>query len=247
MQDEIARHNYGWSTREYDFFNYLKLSSIRYFKAYSFFIENEKNQSLCDVGGFFGVFPITMKTLGYTVTMTESLKFYSAAFDQLFNHISGTGVEIINYDPFDNNPLPLIKFDFLTLMAILEHYPHSPKTFMCNVISMIQPNGYIYIESPNFAVWGNRKALLKGRSPLPSIEAKFKSEIPFIGHHHEYTMNHLKTLACLSKLKVIRETHFNYSGYNLLQKIKHPCRTLLQLYFPQTREVIGILTQKEDI
>jgi len=148
MQAEVGKHNIGWAP-PCDFLNYLKLSDRRYYYAYCDIDDNDK--SICDVGGFWGVFPLTLKELGFEVTMTEALKYYSKSFDAIFKYIADKGVSIIDIDPFEQNFDATKKYDFVTIMAVLEHYPHSLKFFLNNINSIINSKGKIYIEVPNIA------------------------------------------------------------------------------------------------
>ncbi|OAD23431.1 hypothetical protein THIOM_000739, partial [Candidatus Thiomargarita nelsonii] len=63
MQAEIAKHCYDWG--RFDFNNYLRRSSIRFYKAYQSFATNRDDISICDVGGFWGIFPLMLKRLGF--------------------------------------------------------------------------------------------------------------------------------------------------------------------------------------
>ena len=82
MQVEIAAHNYGWNPGLLDVKIYLQASSVRFYKAYQSFVGRGDVQTVCDVGGFWGVFSITLKELGYDVSMTESLQYYSDSFSE---------------------------------------------------------------------------------------------------------------------------------------------------------------------
>jgi len=203
MQKEIATHCYGWNPDLFDFKTYLHASSIRFYRAYGSFAEDDNIKSVCDVGGFWGVFLITLKKIGYNVTMTEALQYYSGAFSDLFKFIADRGVNIVNYDPFESGAALTTRFDIITVMAVLEHYPHSPKLFMENIISMMQSNGKLYIEVPNIAQYTKRIPFMLGKTPLIPVQDIFKSKVPFIGHHHEYTIAELRALADLSGLVII--------------------------------------------
>jgi len=209
MQQEIALHNYGWRPGLFDFKEYLRTSSIRFYHAYRSFDKNNEVRTVCDVGGFWGVFPLTLKRLGYDVTMTESLNYYSNSFNDLFSFIKSEDVRIIDWDPFEPKAKKLNLFDAVTVMAVLEHYPHSLKSFMKNITSLINADGSLYIDVPNIAYWPRRIKLLYGRTPLTPLEVIYNSEMPFIGHHHEFTMAELLSLASLSGLDVRAKSFFN--------------------------------------
>lgn len=205
-------------------------------------------KTVCDIGGFGGVFPIVMKKLGFDMVMTEALKYYSAAFTPLFDAVRNAGVTIIDYDPFEDRPGFPDRFDAVTCMAVLEHYPHSPHFFMSNLESLVKPSGAIYLEVPNIAYWPKRAVMLLGKSPLPDISEIYSSAVPFIGHHHEYTMVELKKLASLSALEVKAEYAFNYSkpfprtpANHVKLWLTEPIRTVGCYVLPNAMEIISVL------
>ncbi len=243
MQAEIARHCIAWSPGRTDFLNYLQASSIRFYHAYIALFDSG-GRTVCDIGGFWGVWPMTAKKLGFEVAMTESLRFYGQSFAPLFDQIASSGVEIFDYDPFAvGSELPS-RFDLVTVMAVLEHYPHSLKTFIANVKSLTAPNGRIYIEAPNIAFWPKRLGLLFGRTPLAPLADIYGSEAPFIGHHHEFTIEELRDLERLGGLRIIAEKFYNYSladANKFKLYLRHPAMSLALVISPTCRECISIL------
>ncbi len=241
MQQELARHNVGWATGATDFGEYLRRSEPRFFRAYQVLAARPGAASLCDIGGFWGVFPMTLKELGVQeVTMTEALGYYSSAFDGLFEAIRARGVRIVDFDPFDAaSPTPG-QYDVITVMAVLEHYPHSLASFMGQMLRMLKPAGRLYIEVPNIAYWPKRLQLLRGRSPLVSVEAIYRSAVPFIGHHHEYTLPELRGLAQLAGLRVIAVDAFNCSvDWSFRYALSNPLFAFMSWFKKDSREVIS--------
>ena len=247
MQTELARHCFAWRPETFDFRNYLQLSSIRFYKAYQSLAQTSDARRLCDVGGFWGVFPMTLKALGFDVTMTESLQYYGSGFTSLFETIRSSGVTLYDFDPFNPHANLEDKFDMVTVMAVLEHYPHSLKSFMENVIGLLEPDGRIYIEVPNLAYWPKRIGLLRGQTPQAQISDIFHSEVPFIGHHHEFTISELRQLAELSGLRIISEEAYNYSDADRpswKRWLRSPIQSLAFSFSPHSRECLSILCER---
>lgn len=242
MQEEISRHNAGWRTGRIDFGGYLRSSELRYWYAFDMVSRSCLIDTWCDIGGFFGAYPLTLRRLGVTVAMTEALKYYSDSFSPLFAYLREEGIEILDHDPFETVALSGRRFDVVSAMAVLEHYPHSPKRFLDSMRSAVAPSGCLYIEVPNIAFWPRRLALLKGRSPLPPVEDKYQSEVPFTGHHHEYTMRELHQLAALSDLRVVEREYFNYSfvGPWFKRFVSDPFLTLMSCN-PSMRECLAVV------
>lgn len=247
MQTELARHCHAWRPGAFDFRNYLRLSSIRFYKAYRALSQRGDGQRVCDVGGFWGVFPMTLKSLGFDVTMTESLQYYGDGFTSLFEQIRYHGVALYDFDPFSSEAKLGETFDVVTVMAVLEHYPHSLKSFMNNVINLLEPDGKVYLEVPNLAYWPKRIGLLRGQTPQAQVTDIFHSEVPFIGHHHEFTISELRNLALLSGLRILSEDSYNYSdadrpGWKVW--LRRPIQSLAFSFFPHSRECLSMLCER---
>jgi 2-polyprenyl-3-methyl-5-hydroxy-6-metoxy-1,4-benzoquinol methylase len=245
MQDEVARHCYSWRRGATDFQEYLLASEPRYAIAYQSIHQAGGFGSLCDVGGFFGAFALTLARIGHAVAMTEALEYYSHSFTPLFQFLGDNGVRIIDYDPFGSSAALQEEFDAVTVMAVLEHYPHSLQGFMRNVLQTLKPGGRIYIEVPNIAYWPKRQAMLAGRSPLAPVGDVYRSSVPFIGHHHEFTRGELEDLAMLSDLKVLKVNQYNYSFHGPLinRLVSDPLLFVMSL-IPSMRECVAILASR---
>jgi 2-polyprenyl-3-methyl-5-hydroxy-6-metoxy-1,4-benzoquinol methylase len=211
MQTELARHCYPWRPGQFDFQSYLRASAVRFYRAYCTLTDIGEAHRVCDIGGFWGVWPMTLRALGYEVAMTEAVKYYGDSFKALFASIAASGVRIFDYDPFEPETVLTERFDFVTVMAVLEHYPHSLKDFMANVVTLVEPQGRLYLEVPNVAYLPKRIGLLLGRTPQTPVGDIYKSEVPFLGHHHEFTISELRDLAHLSGLSILAEASYNYS------------------------------------
>jgi len=124
----------GWSPERFDFGEYLRKSLRRYQVAIAALDRPGGLGRICDVGGFFGAFPLAMARLGHDVSMTEALRYYSKAFHPLFDYLRDEGIKIIDWDPFE------LAFgtDYGRFnMAVLEHYPHPPELLLRNLRSIL--------------------------------------------------------------------------------------------------------------
>lgn len=253
MQECIAVHNRGWAADAYDFANYLRGSDIRYWSAFKALATRSSADlgSICDVGGFWGVWPITLARLGIDVTMTESLQYYDDAFSSLFQYIGSQGVHVVDFDPFADaaavSNTGLGPFDAVSMIAVLEHYPHSLRTPLDRVRSLLKPGGAFFIEVPNIAYWPRRVALLQGESPLVPASTIYQSDSPFTGHHHEFTVSELTEVLRLAGFADLEIETLNYSPdpLTLRRLAQRPLHETLQWtafrYFPDTRELIHVL------
>jgi len=247
MQSEIARHCRGWAPGLFDFEQYLTASAKRYYLAWESLAADGASR-VCDVGGFWGAFPVTLSRLGFSAAMTETLGYYGDSFSPLFAYIREQGVEILDYDPFADEGKSTPDFDAVTLMAVIEHYPHSLARLMENVIALLRDGALLYIEVPNIAYWPKRLALLRGRSPLVPAQDIFHSDVPFIGHHHEFTMDELKDLVSETGLLLERDVYYSYSLDSSPNRpiLRRALQSLLERLLPDTAECLAVCARRRE-
>jgi hypothetical protein len=134
-------------------------------------------------------------------------------------------------------------------MAVLEHYPHSLKTFMENVRTMLGMNGKLYLEVPNIAYWPKRIELLRGRTPQAQLSDIFQSDTPFIGHHHEFTIAELRDLVRLSRMSIVSEDFYNYTlngSPGFRKRVRYPLMFLMFSLLKDSRECMAVLCKVDD-
>lgn len=248
MQAQIALHNVGWCEGRTDFGAYLYYSELRYWIAFDMMQRSGVFTSWCDVGGLLGAYPLALRRLGIDVAMTECIGFYGNSYSGLFDYLQREGIEIININPFEPGQTLDRTFDVVSVMAVLEHFPHSPKGFLEFVRTLTpNPGSRVYLEVPNITYWPRRWALLKGETPLVKIGDIYKSAVPFIGHHHEYSWEELNQLAGLAGFEVINSARYNYSfvGPWIKRFISDPLLTLASIN-PSMRECLSVMLKKSD-
>lgn len=247
VQDLMARHQCAWGAGRFDFGEYLQRSEIRFAEAIKLMnIRTDAAHELIDVGGFWGAFPLSLVRCGCHASMTEAMQYYDSSFSPLFDWLQSEGVDIIDFDPFatpesdDWRAPPVKKYRVATVMAVLEHYPHSLKTFFHNLRDLIRSgDGHACIEVPNIAYWSHRIDLLMGRSPLPSAVDIHDSATPFLGHHHEYTATEFASLLDHVDFTLDAMRTFNYSSaLSWKSWILSPIRTAVLSLVPSARETM---------
>jgi len=103
---------------------------------------NPSGKSLLDIGSGYGVFLQEAKNHIQEITGIEpskSLYNYSASYVK--EHMMN-----IDFQTFLKKNRA--KFDFITLIHVIEHLP-DPKKILRQIISLLKPNGVLYIETPN--------------------------------------------------------------------------------------------------
>lgn len=241
LQREMAVHNAGLRPENFDLHNYFQRSISRFYNAYKG-IASRQVASVCDIGCLGGVFPLTLKRIGFDVAVTEALKFYSSIFLKFLELHDSQGVTIVDYNPFGDE-VPPHQYDAVFCLAVLEHYPHSIKGFARNLNALVRDGGCAYIEVPLITYLFKRIDLLKGISPLATIDLISESETPFTGHHHEYSMAELNFVAKMANLKVAKEFWYSYSAD--VSGIKKLLFDLITRYIPTAHEMGAVLCIKQ--
>ncbi len=215
FKEKISKHDISYI--DYDLENYLKKSWYRAWQVYKLLPDISANKiRILDVGGFLGNFAVCFHRLGYEVVIVDVYESYDDSFGTLKEFLISERIEVLDQD-FTHSSQEKINqtFDVVICLAVLEHLADSPKVLMDNLKHFLTDSGYLILEVPNLLYWPKRINMLIGRSILPSIEVIYKSSIPFMGHHHEYTTGEIVELARLAGLKVSHLVHYNYSIDNL--------------------------------
>ncbi len=88
---------------------------------------------------------------------------------------------------FDLKGFEPIAFDAVLCMGVIEHVPHTPRLLLAAIDRVLRPGGLLVLDTPNLAYEYQRHKLLNGQSVFAPIETQFETDVPFEGHHREYT------------------------------------------------------------
>lgn len=229
----FAKHNLGWRKDRFDAEGYLRMSSDRYWRAYRL-IASSGARSVLDVGGFLAAFPLALARLGFDVAIAEHYEYYGTAFDRIVTHARENGVRVIDMDftaTVADRTAVFERFDALTCMAVAEHLAHSPRILMDNIRAALKPGGTLAFEVPNLAFWPKRYAFfVRGESVLAPMSDVYHSEVPFTGHHREYTIADARYVVGEANLEVVREETFNYGfdTHRIWNRLKYAPAFLLK-------------------
>ena len=95
-------------------------------------------------------------------------------------------------------------------MAVIEHIPHTPKYFLEKLRSKLKNGGVLIIDTPNLTRLENRINLNNDISTFQNINSQFNTDIPWEGHHREFTMNELIYILKELKFSNIYNKRFDY-------------------------------------
>jgi SAM-dependent methyltransferase len=105
-------------------------------------------------------------------------------------------------------------FDCTIAMAVIEHVPHTPRHFLEMMRDKTVPGGIIALDTPNVTRFWNRRKLSQDESTFQDLSLQYECEIPYEGHHREYTSQEMHWL--LSRIGC-EEVSIDLFDYNMLQ------------------------------
>jgi hypothetical protein len=101
------------------------------------------------------------------------------------------------------------------------------------------------IETPNLSYIYNIQKFAKGLSPFPPIELQFETEIPFVGHHREYTKSEIQWMVKRMGFKEVHSSMYFYSLFMLPYLMGIDLRNYkTMLKSPEYKELIMVLAAK---
>ena len=211
----LDSHNAAFS-REF-FANYLRQSAIRVLQL----VEHLRTAGMTggavlEIGGLFGQFAATLKRLGYDVTVVDRYKSQNGVFDGYVRYFHEIGLHVVEAERSTETALTaaLDRFDAVISMAVLEHIPHTPRQFLTMLASHVRPGGLLAVDTPNIARFWNRRYLSAGRSIHQDLAIQFFCDIPYEGHHREYTVAEVIWMLEQVGCRDVRTALFDY---NILQ------------------------------
>jgi 2-polyprenyl-3-methyl-5-hydroxy-6-metoxy-1,4-benzoquinol methylase len=172
--------------------------------------------TVLEVGARFGNFAFPLSQLGYRVTALDRYREYGSALSEFKGLMLDSGIAIVETDSTTEiaTMKALGQFDIVIAMAVIEHIPHTPRHFLTMLFNRTRPGGLLALDTPNIARYWNRKKMQSGKSIHQDIAYQFQSDVPFPGHHREYTADEMRWMIAQTGCHRVRNRMFDY---NLLQ------------------------------
>jgi len=231
--------------RPFDFVSYLERSAIRYDRIFQQPLMS--GAKWLEIGCLFPAFPIALSLMGMNVSIVEDFSFYPPEIHQMYTQVSDTfGIRFLNHNlsTQENMVLP-DRYDYTSLMGVMEHLPHTPRFLLENIHLNLNPNGFLYVDVPNLYFSFNIQRFLKGQHIQQPIATLYRSGIPFVGHHREYSVSDLRYVLGEAGFHVNRLELFSYSTDFSLRRIANPSLIFhLLSQMPSFRELIFVECQK---
>jgi 2-polyprenyl-3-methyl-5-hydroxy-6-metoxy-1,4-benzoquinol methylase len=172
------------------------------------------NSHVADVGEYFGNFSIMFAEAGYRVTAIDSYSQYGQCFSPILKLFHSRGVGMMERLDVSLSPEKQ-HFDAVLLMGVIEHIPHTPRALLEAIFESLKPGGVLILDTPNLGYVYNRQRLARGESIFPAIQSQFWTEVPFEGHHREYTRKEIEWMLETVGLEIQSVDAFNYSLYSI--------------------------------
>jgi 2-polyprenyl-3-methyl-5-hydroxy-6-metoxy-1,4-benzoquinol methylase len=170
-----------------------------------------------DVGSYFGNVSLMLAAAGHRVHAVDSYQAYEGAFAGPQSLMRDAGVQVQDFAEvgFDLRGLDTSSFDVVVCLGVVEHVPHTPRLLLESLNRVLVPGGHLVLDTPNHAYLYNRQRLASGESVMAPIQAQYYSDIPFEGHHREYTPSEMAWILSQIGHTDIDIELFNYSVYAL--------------------------------
>lgn len=110
---------------------------------YQEFLENDSNKTFFDIGAGKGNFIQAVEN------KYEKLQKYALEPSKAYEQLKTKSFLKEKYNNFFNSNNFSLKFDYISLIGVLEHVPN-PKEFLIDIKKIMHENSYILIEVPNF-------------------------------------------------------------------------------------------------
>ena len=214
---EALRKHVGYLDREF-MGKYLRQTGVRVARLIDRLdaMGLRPGSRLCEIGALFGSFALPLARLGYRVTAIDRYKAFDGALAAYEDLMLSEGIEVVSVTRETETEAigRLPAFDCTIAMAVIEHIPHTPRHFLETMREKTVPGGIIALDTPNVTRFWNRRKLSQDESIFQDICIQYECEIPYEGHHREYTSQEMRWL-----LKRIgcQEVSIDLFDYNMLQ------------------------------
>jgi 2-polyprenyl-3-methyl-5-hydroxy-6-metoxy-1,4-benzoquinol methylase len=121
------------------------------------------------------------------------------------------------------------QFDCVILMAVIEHLPHTPRLFLEELVRHVRPGYILAIDTPNLVRYWNRIRFSQGNSIFANLKSQYYAEIPYEGHHREYTRSELCWIMEQLGCKEIECVQFDYNLFQFDQIDRPHIECLLRM------------------
>jgi 2-polyprenyl-3-methyl-5-hydroxy-6-metoxy-1,4-benzoquinol methylase len=200
--------------RGYDWANYLRCSVARMVRVLRALRPLASGARVLDLGSYFGNFALMCRRAGYAVDAVDSYAAYGTGLAKFRALLEANNVRVLDFSDvgFDLAGLDG-NYDAAVCAGVIEHIPHTPRLLLESLNLKLKPGGLLILDTPNLAYLYNRQRLARGESIFCPLPLQYETELPFEGHHREYTVAEVQWLLDRIGHDVVSIETFNYSIY----------------------------------
>src|SRR5687767_3927863 len=190
------------SLNGYDWTSYLECSICRLVRFQRALREAlPSGGAVLDFGSYFGNFGLVCRAMGFKVDAIDSYREYGAAMTPFVELQQEAGIRVHDFAAGDvTSQVEAGSFDAVICAGVIEHIPHTPRQLLSTLGTLLKPGGWLILDTPNLAYLYKRLTLLGGNSIFAPVEQQFFTELPFEGHHREYTVAEIQWMLQASGL-----------------------------------------------
>jgi len=212
----LERHSPG--LQGYDWNMYLRCSVARIVRVLRALLRHTPQSArVLDFGAYFGNFSIACRQFGYRVDAADFYTSNAKTFAGALKELQKRDIGIWDFDEVGSD-LRIASdetYDAVLCMGVIEHVPNTPRLLFETINRLLKPGGVLILDTPNLAYIYKREQLMRGESVFPPIAHQFHAEIPFAGHHREYTQSEVEWMLRRMGHDIVSLETFSYSIYSI--------------------------------
>lgn len=230
----------------YDWTAYLRCSVARVVRVQQALRRHvAPGARVLDYGSYFGNFALACAASGFAVEAADSYSGYGDALAPCVRLQQASGVVVHDFVTEGYDLGGGAGFDAVICAGVIEHMPHTPRPLLETLNRLLVPGGILILDTPNLAYLYRRLALLEGQSIFPAIAQQFHTELPFEGHHREYTVAEVEWMLSAIGHELLSLEVFNYSVFGQMQLSgDHVAYFRAMEHDPSLREIIIAVSRR---
>ena len=231
-----------------DWSNYLRCSEARMVRVIRFLERHGVTGGrLLDYGAYFGNFALMFREMGFEVDAVDAYQDYMPSLQPVVSLLGQQGIGVMDFARVGRNLAGLEpgRYDVVLCMGVIEHVPHTARVLLEPLSRVLKPGGMLLMDTPNLVQLANRQKLARGESVWPPIAIQYPAEVPFEGHHREYTVEEMVWMTEAAGHDVLGVDLYNYSVYGQPRlKGRDASNHWRMIANPAMRELVMVASRK---
>ena len=226
----------------YDWSAYLRCSVCRLVRFQRVLTTHlSPGARVLDCGSYFGTAGLVLRRSGFVVDAIDSYRDYGESMARFVRLQRDHGIAVHDFADAENLAALFgpAAFDAVLCAGVIEHIPHTPRQLLEALVAVTKPGGLLVLDTPNLGYLYKRLVLLEGNSIFAPISQQFYTDLPFEGHHREYTVAEIEWMLQAVGLEQVSLDTFNYSNFGQTEVVgDHAVYYRAMQSDPLLREVI---------